>query len=129
MPPHSAGAALAGHESGRDRRGNAFPCLADAFGQAEHPRPEQFVILDPVPRHVAEHNEAVRRSYLEVIFYQHEINSQLRDMPPPERPGGLPKICDRTQLLGNSLWKRPMSRSSLSPGRRHRPNRIVTRFT
>ena len=62
MYPLSARAAVPRLRIDSDRHSDALPHLADESGGAQRPRPEQCVILNPVPRDIAEDDETMRRS-------------------------------------------------------------------
>ena len=77
VPSHPAWAALARFGGDWNRHADILPGLADVSSQAQDPRPEQFIILNPVPLTIAADDKAVRRPYLKLLLDQQEIHAHL----------------------------------------------------
>jgi hypothetical protein len=83
MPPHATWSALAGNRLNRDRLSNRRPRRPNLTSQVEHPSPQRFVILDPVPRAVAADDEPMRRPNPQLFLDQQEVAAHLCPVPGP----------------------------------------------
>src|SRR5262245_40405533 len=72
IPPHSARATPARLRINRDRHRDRRPRRPNVPGQVEHPGPQLLAVLDPVPRAVAQDDEAMRRANTQLLLDQEE---------------------------------------------------------